>query len=188
MAIEVSAAREFFRSQVKDLTAATRAVLRASSAQLKADMQRQVRQRFKRGTYSNGSFFKGFKVYNLDGDASRGPASYVRAGVPFMGIFEDGATVTPKGKYLIMLLPTGEKLGFKRITKGNSWDKVYNRYKRNLQIVKQSDRTFVLYKYQGKTTPIYMFQRQARIGKKISFYDAAEAIARQIPEQIAKLL
>lgn len=188
MAVDTKAAREFFRVQIKDLSAATRAVIRASAAQLRADMQKQVRRTFKKGAYSSGSFFRGFKIYNIEADASRGPVSYVRAGVPFMGLFEEGGTVSPKGKYLITLLPSGEKLGFKRITKGNSWDKVYNRYKRNLQIVKSGDRILVIYKYQGKSTPIYLFQRQVRIGKKISFYDAAEAIARKIPDEIAKLL
>lgn len=190
MSVNSRAAREFFRVQVGDLSAATRAVLRASARQLKADMTKQMRRSFKRGKNSNGSFFKGFKIYDLEADATRGPVSYVRQGVPFLEVFEEGATIRPKGgnKYLIILLSDGEKLGFKRITKGNTWDRVWNKFKKNFKLIKVSDGILILYSFGGRTTPVYKFVREVRIRKRLNFYDAAEKIANEMPDEIRKLL
>ena len=190
MSINSRAAREFFRVQVGDLSAATRAVLRASARELKANMTRQMRRNFKRGSNSNGSFFKGFKIYDLNADASRGPVSYVRQGVPFLEVFEDGATIRPKNgnKYIIILLSSGADLGFKRITKGNSWNRVWDKFKKNFKLINRSDGILVLYSFRGRVTPVYKFVREVRIKKRLNFYKAAEQIADKMPDEIRKLL
>jgi Family of unknown function (DUF6441) len=187
--LDDKASKEFFKSQLGDLSAATRAATRAAAKQLKEEMKKQVRQNFKRGRNSNGSFFNAFKVYNLDENERQGPASYVRSGVKFLDIFETGGEVTPKnGKYLITLTPGGEKIGFKRITKANTWDSVFNKYKKFLKIIQTNSGILVVYEFQGRSTIVYKFVKKIRLRKKIDFYAAAERIAEQVPDQINKLL
>ena len=189
MSIESKAAREFFAAQIKDLNSATRAVIRSSARQFKQEIVRQVRTNFKRGLNSNGSFFKAFKIYDLDADASRGPASYVRAGVPFMNVFEEGATIkNKKSQFLIVLLPQGEKLGFKRISKGNPWGKVWAQFGKHF-VLKVLSNSKILYSYEwgGKLTPVYLFTKSVKLKKRLNFFEPAEIIANQIPDEIAKL-
>jgi len=188
MTIESKAAREFFAAQIKDLNSATRAVIRASVRQFRQDIVKQVRTNFKRGVNSNGSFFKAFKIYDLEADANRGPASYIRAGVPFMKVFQDGATITnKKAQFLIVLLPQGEKLGFKRISKGNPWRKVWAQYGKQFRMRKVGNTTVFTYEFQGKSTPVYLFTKSVTLRKRFDFFAPAEAIAKQIPDEIAKL-
>lgn len=189
MSIESKAAREFFAAQIKDLNSATRAVIRASARQFKQEIVRQVKANFRRGSNSNGSFFKAFKIYDLDADASRGPASYVRAGVPFMNVFEEGAVITiKKAQFLIVLLPQGEKLGFRRISKGNPWRKVWAQFG-NRFVLKILPNNKMLYSYEnaGKLTPVYLFTKSVKLKKRLNFFEPAEIIAKQIPDEIAKL-
>lgn len=188
MSVESKAAREFFSAQIKDLNSATRAVIRASARQFKQEIVKQVKRNFKRGTNSNGSFFKAFKIYDLESDATRGPASYVRAGVPFMMVFQDGATITnKKSDFLIVLLPQGEKLGFKRISKGNPWHKVWAQFGNFFAVRKVGQGLLYTYEYRGKSTPVYFFTKSVTLKKRLSFFEPAELIAKQIPSEIAKL-
>ena len=191
MTIEAKAARTFFAAQIKDLQTATQAVIKASARQFKQEIQKQVRANFKRGTFSNGSFFKAFKIYDLNSDVMRGPASYVRAGVPFMNIFEEGKIINSKrAEYLAVLLPQGEKLGFKRISKGNTWTRVFNQYGKHLKVlnIRAGNGKIFIYDYAGTQTPVYLLIKSVRIKKKLNFFQAAEQIANQIPDEINRLL
>ncbi len=190
MTVEAKAARTFFAAQVKDIEAATRAVIKASAREFRQHIKRQVRANFKKGTYSNGSFFKAFKIYDLDADATRGPASYVRAGVPFLHVFQTGKVITTRrAQNLIVLTEQGEKIGFKRISKGNPWRKVVSLYGKKLQrITLGADKALIIYNHEGRKTPVYYITKSVRVGKRIDFFAPAEAIANDIPDEINKLL
>jgi len=190
--LSLRASAAFFRSEIKDLDAATDAVIKTSAQKLKTEMHRQVKQKFKPGPNSNKSFFKGFKVYDLDADGSRGPASYVRAGVPFLHVFEEGATIRPKqSQHLVVLTPDGEKLGFRRITKSNSLRKLFTQYPtRKLRLIpaRGSKPPMILYDIGGRWVAVYVYLKQVKMPRRLSFYASAEAIADTMPEAIARLL
>ncbi|MFM6134020.1 MAG: DUF6441 family protein [Sphaerospermopsis kisseleviana] len=189
MSIESKAARDFFAAEIKDLQTATRAVIKASARQFKQEIQKQVRTNFKRGTFSNGSFFKAFKIYDLNADVVRGPASYVRAGVPFLHIFTTFNTITAKGDNLAILLPEGEKIGFRRISKGNTWTRVFSQYGKYMRIFNtKGGGKLIAYDYGGKLTPVYLLIKRVRLRKRLDFWETAQTIANQIPNEINKLL
>ncbi|MGL5805953.1 MAG: DUF6441 family protein [Xenococcaceae cyanobacterium] len=179
--------REFFNAEIKNLDAASRAVMKTTARALKREVSKQLRK-FKRGEGSNGTFQKAIKLYDLPPRNALGPASYVRLGVPFIGVFEEGATVTGQPN-LIILLPEGAKLGFKRISKGNQWRQVWGRIENKSRLVKVNDGTIVVFEHQGRSLPIYKFQSAPiKLPKKLSFYDTAEKLADTMPSQIEQLL
>ena len=180
------AAREFWRAEVQNLESASKAVTKTAARALKREMRKQLR-RFKKGPGSNGSFQKAVRIKDKAAKGTLSPASFVSLGVPFMDVFEEGKTVTGQ-RNLVILLPPGARLGFKRISKGNRWDAVWNRIKRKARFVKASDGVVVVYQSQGREYPIYKFQKSVKVPKKISFYDTAEAIADTMPRELEKLL
>lgn len=179
-------AREFFASEVKNLESASRAVLRSTARRLKREAENQLKT-FKKGPNSNGSFHKAVKVYDLEPRGSLGPASYVRLGVPWLDAFEEGKTIRGKSN-LIILLPPGAELGFKRITKGNSWSKVWTKIKSKSRIAEVSDGVVVIFNYQGRNVPIYKFQLQVKVPKKLSFYETAERLSSAMADEIERLM
>ena len=181
------ATREFMRSEVKGLEAANKAVLRSTAAALKREVGKQLRK-FKKGVNSNGSFQRAVKVKELQPRGGLPLAEVVRLGVPFMDVFEEGATVTGKTN-LIILLPKGEALGFRRISKGNPWAAVWARIKARAKVIPVSDGTVIAVTDRtGATLPIYKIQKSVTLPKKLSFYDTAEALAARMPDEINRLL
>lgn len=180
------AAREFWKAEIQNLEAASTAVTRSAARALQREIRKQLRT-FKKGPGSSGGFQKAVKIEDKPPKGALSPASFVSLGVPFMDVFEEGKTVTGKGN-LIILLPPGAQLGFKRITKGNRWDGVWNKIKRTSSVVKVSDGLVVLYRHQGNSVPIYKFQKSVKDPKKISFYDTASAIADAMGGELEKLL
>jgi hypothetical protein len=177
----------FLRSAQQDLNAAAQSVFKVAASKIDREVKAQLRSNFKRGKNSSGSFFKAVRTYNLSPRGSLGPASFVRLPIKFMQAFEEGATVTGKAS-LIILLPPGEQLGFKRISKGNSWQAVWSRIKDQSYIKKVGNGWVILYKDNEKSYPIYKIQKAVRLPKKINFYDTAERIAASIPDEISRLL
>jgi hypothetical protein len=181
------ATRDFFRSELKGFEAANKAALRSTAAALKREVTKQLRT-FKKGPSSNGSFQKAVKVKELPPKGGLPLAEIVRLGVPFMGAFEEGATIQGKPN-LIILLPKGAALGFRRITKGNTWATVWNRIQKRAKIIPVSDGQVIgIVDKTGATIPIYKIQKQVTVPKKLSFFDTAEKLANTIPEEIARLL
>lgn len=179
-------AKDFFNSEIRDLESATRAATKEAANLLKKNVGKELRK-FKKGSGSNGSFQKSIKVYNLRSQGSFGPASFVRLGVPFMDVFQEGATVTGKPN-LIILLSGGAKLGFRRVNKGNQWGAIWSLIRDRAKLVKVDDGVVVALQHQGQNIAIYKIQKSVKDPKKISFNETAEQIADRIPEEINKLL
>jgi hypothetical protein len=181
------AVQDFFNSEIRNLESASRAVTRTTARALKRETAKQLR-RFKRGRHSTGNFQKAVKVYDVEPRGVLGPASYTRLGVPFMGVFQEGSTIQGKPR-LAILLPSGEALGYRRISKGNPWPKVLaqmQRYPTN--VFYSGDRSVFAINKGGKWVGIYLFISQVKEPKKLSFYEMAEELANQMPDQIANLL
>jgi hypothetical protein len=181
------AIKEFFESETRNLGDATRAVVRQSARQLKSTMAKQLRQNFRSsGSAQSKGFQRGVKIYDLESDLTRGPASYVRLG-KIQSLYQEGATLRGEPN-LIILLPEGERLGFKRISKGNPWRTVWEKWGRVLQLARVSDGTVVLYRFQGKLTPVYKIQASVTVPKRLTFFEEGEKLADEMPAAIAKLL
>jgi hypothetical protein len=182
------AAKAFFGAELQNLDSATRAVVRQMARQLKTEMLKQLRQNFKHsGGYESKGWQKGVKIYDLEGDLSRGPASYVRLGkIPSQ--YQEARTVRGKKGNLAILLPEGRKLGFYRINGGNPWQAMWAKWGKFLQLAKVADGMVVLYRHQGRLVPVYKLQKSVTIPKKITFFETAEAISADMAEQINKLM
>jgi hypothetical protein len=173
----------FFKAQVKNLETATAIGIKTTATKLKNETKKQLRQQF---NVRNSSFAKSVKVYNLSARGALGPASYVRLGIPWIGIFEEGGEVTGKSNLLI-LLPEGAKLGFKRIKPGQ-WGAFWERNRANLFTKKVSDGTIVYFKKEEKVYPIYKFQKSVNLRKRLSFYETAEALSDEMADLISNLM
>ena len=176
----------FFKFKVKDLESATRAVIRVSAQELVKTTRKEMRQNFAAGRRRSSGFLKSVKAYH----SRREPRSTVRINLPFIEIFQTGGTITGRGN-LIIRLPPGEKLGLPRINSGG-WQRVWRQIKDRSAIIKARDGSgwIVLYRQtpQDKGVPVYKFQRQVRIDKRLNFYENAERIYRDIPREIERLL
>lgn len=177
-------ARDFFRAELKNIDAASNSAIKVAAATLRREARKQLRASFRKGPNSTGSFHRAVKIKHLPAKASLGPAAYVSLGVPFMSIFEEGGTIGGRNGNLIILLREGERLGFRRVSKGNPWTKVWERIRGESFLMRRGNGVLVLY----KGIPIYKFQRQITVPKKISFYRLAEEIGNQIPIEIRRLM
>jgi Family of unknown function (DUF6441) len=176
----------FFKAEIRNLESATTAVVQTNARTLKRIGLSQLR-RFRRGRNSTGAFHKAVKVYDLKPDGTRGPASYTRFGVPFMSVFQEGATISGRPN-LIVLLQTGEAAGFKRISKGNPWAKVWNRIQGNTRILPIKNGKLVIYQTQGRSVPIYLITQRVKAPKLLSIVEEAERLSKDMPDQINHLL
>lgn len=177
-------AREFFRSELKNLEAANRSVIRGTGRELKKEMLNQLK-RFKK---SKGStFHKAVKLKEFEPRGSLGTASIVRLGVPFMAAFEEGKTISGKPN-LIVLLPSGQKLGYKRISKSNPWSKVWSQINSIAKIFKVNDGVVIAIPNRSKNIPIYKIQKKIKDPKLISFNDTAKKLGDEMPNEVEKLL
>jgi hypothetical protein len=179
--------RLYFKNAEGDLARAIKAGIHGKARELKLRIQRELRRNFRPGPGSNDSFFRAVKIRNLGEDGDLGPASYIRLGVPFMDAFQEGKQISGRGN-LIVLLPDGERLGFRRISKGNRWAKVWETIQSRSLLLKVKTGVLVLYRYQGRRVPIYLLTKRVRLKKRLSFYEIAAEIAAGIPAFIAEKL
>lgn len=182
--------KQLLAAEVKNLEKATAIVTKATAQKLAGETKKQLRSRFKKGRDSQQSrnFPLAVKVYNFNPSGARGPASYVRLGVPWIHVFEEGATVGGKGKHLLILLPKGEALGYPRINlKG--WARIWEKIRDNAVLKPVNDGVLVLIKApDGQLVPIYKFQKTSiRVPKRLSFYEEAERLSDGMEEAIANL-
>lgn len=182
------AVREFFKQEVRDIEAAVFAANKTVAERLSATTKKEIKTNFKISSGSN--FAKAVKVANLKSKGVLPPASFVRIGISFMEAFQEGKTILPrKGEFLIVLLEPGQKLGFKRITKNNPWQTVWNKIRERSFFVRRSDGILIMHRTgDGRVQPIYKMTRSVTVPKLINFYENAEKLADRLPEIVNRLL
>jgi len=180
------ASKEFFRSELKNLEAANTAALKTTAAAVKREMGKQLRK-FKKGPNGNGSFQRAIRIKELRPSGSLPFAVVVRLGVPFMSAFEEGAKITSP-RNLIILLPQGAALGFRRISKGNKWASVWARIAKSARIIPVADGKVVAISKDGRNVPIYKIQKSVKLPKKISFFATAELVAGDMAGLVEQIL
>jgi hypothetical protein len=177
----------YLKAEIKNVEKATEIVMKQTAAKLTRETKKQLRRNFKKNPKSN--FAKAVKAYKLPPKGALGPAAYVRLGVPWIEVFEKGATIqgTP---WLSILLPDGEALGFPRkmknpmLAQAKAEGKTFSRSVRDGWIVYLKPAT-----KGDKPIPIYKVQKSpVKVPKKLDFYATAESLGDEMPQAIADLM
>ena len=102
--------------------------------------------------------------------------------------FETGVTIRAR-TWLVILLPPGTAAGFKRPGK-KGWQGIWDKYGKHMQLATVGEDVIALFvKPDGSKIPVYkLTKKPVQLKKRLNFHEAAEKIADQIPEQIAKLI
>lgn len=150
--------------------------MRSAARTLQREAEAQIRRNFKPKSKTRGSFGSA-KVVDLTN------SSRISLKPKYLEAFAEGKTIRGKPT-LIILLPDGERLGFKRISRSNSWASVWERIHTKARLVGVGDGLVVVYQHRGKNYAIYKFQKQTTAPKLISLEAKARAIAETIPDQI----
>lgn len=174
---QLAALKVFFRSAVQNLEAASEAVVKTRAAELKTEGQRQLRKAFKRK-------IGGVSVRYFPPRGGLGPAAFVSIKPAFLEGFETGGTISGR---LVVLLPTGAKLGFKRPGK-RGWSAIWGKHKRDFRLTPSQSGIVVLYRTNGQTVPVYLITAQVTQPKRLDFYAAAARIGKGMADDIQKLV
>lgn len=191
LAEQRAALNRFFLEETRNLEAATTQAVHTAGKALKRRSLQELRT-FRRGRHGNGGFQKAVKIYPLPSEGTQGPASFVRLGVPFIGVFQEGATISGRPN-LGILLPSGEALGYRRLGPGNPWSKAWQQLQRDSEngiakVFHAQGRQLVAIMKNSQWVGVYLFQPQVTLPKKLSFYEIAEEIANRMPAEIERLL
>lgn len=157
---------QFFDSEIEAIAVDSRAAASRAARELAEDVQRQIRRNF---NSPSAAFSRGVKIYEFDN------ASYVRLS-PILSVHAEPTNLRGSPN-LWILLPDGERLGFKRIGKGFNYADLKRRFGTRLSFVGVDDGTVVLYRSEQGVKPIYKIQSSVTTKQRIEFYEKAEAIA-----------
>jgi len=177
----------YLKAEIKNVEKATAIVMEKTADKLTRETKKQLRRNFKKSRGSN--FAKAVKSYKLPSKGALPPVAYVRLGIPWIEIFEEGAIIqgTP---WLRILLPEGERLGFKRKIANEAY---FRARAANQLFSRKVQDGWILYlkpsEKGGKPIPIYKFQKTpVEVPKKLDFYATAEELGDEMPQAIADLM
>lgn len=157
---------QFFNEHTKAIAVDSRATANRLAVELHQDVFRQIRRNFNN---PSAAFSRGVKVYEFE------QASYVRLS-PILSVHAE-ETKLRGSPNLWILLPDGQRLGFKRIGKGFSWSDLKRRFGTRLSFVSVDDGTVVLYRSERGVKPIYKIQSSVITKQRIEFFETAQRIA-----------
>ncbi|MGK7895896.1 MAG: hypothetical protein AB4372_20350 [Xenococcus sp. (in: cyanobacteria)] len=155
----------FFDRELQQISLESREATHQAARELAADITRQIKEKFSNPSLA---FQRGVKVHEFKG------GSYVRLS-PILSAHAETKKIRGNSN-LWILLPEGQKRGFKRISPGY-WNSLQTRYGRYLSIVPVSDGHVVLYRSSSGVVPIYKIQPTVTTKQRIDFYGKAEEIA-----------
>lgn len=157
----------FFDDSRSRIKLDSRAAVRECATKLQQDVQRQIRQNFKNPSLAKEREVTAFHYED---------ASYVRLS-PILSSHAEEAKIQGKPN-LWILLPEGQKLGFKRIGIGGfTWSYIKRRYGRMLSFIPVVGGHILLYRDGSRVVPIYKIQQTVATNPRIKFYEKAEEIA-----------
>lgn len=172
---------QFFDEQSHAIAVDSREAANRAARELAEDVQRQIRRNFNN---PSAAFSKGVKVFEEDNAATRfgseasypkAVASYVRLS-PILSVHAEETNLRGSPN-LWILLPDGQRLGFKRIGKGFSWNDLKRRFGTRLSFVAVESGHVVLFRSSLGVKPIYKIQSSVTTKQRIEFYEKAEEIA-----------
>lgn len=156
----------FFDTELHQLKLDSRVAVRGAARELEADVKRQIRRNFSNPSIA---FMHGVKVHDYE------DGSYVRLS-PILSVHAEPTKIEGNPN-LWILLPDGERLGFKRVGSGFNWTELKRRYGNKLSFAPVANGSVVLYRSSDGVRPIYKIQPSVETRKRIEFYERAEEIA-----------
>lgn len=157
---------QFFNEHSIAIAVDSRATANRLAVELQQDVFRQIRRNFNN---PSAAFSRGVKVHEFEA------ASYVTLS-PILSVHAE-ETKLRGSPNLWILLPDGQRLGFKRIGKGFTWSDLKRRYGTRLSFVPVVDGHVVLYRSEQGVKPIYKIQSSVTTKQRIEFYEKAKEIA-----------
>ena len=158
---------QFFRENLQQITIDSAATAAQAARELESEIKRQIRRKFNNPSQA---FLRGVRVHEFEGGA------YVRLS-PLLSTHAE-PTKQQGNPNLWILLPDGERLGFKRMgTNGFNWDFLKSRYGNKLSFVAVSDGHVVLFCSDSGVVPIYKIQNQVTTKQRIDLDGAAQKVA-----------
>ena len=136
----------FFDEELRQLKLDSSAETMNAARELERDVQQQIRRNFKNPSIA---FQRGLKVHDYEG------GSYVRLSPILSGHAEKQAISSSVNLWI--LLPQGQRLGFKRISSGFNWTTLKRRYGTRISFAAVSDGHVVLFRYGNGVVPIYNY-------------------------------
>ena len=173
----MSQINQFFNEHSIAIAVDSRAIASRLAVELQEDVFRQIRRNF---SNPSAAFSRGVKVHEFETASyvTLSPILSVHAESPLTPRNSGGTKGGIKGSpNLWILLPDGQRLGFKRIGKGFSWSDLKRRFGTRLSFVSVDDGSVVLFRSDQGVKPIYKIQSSVTTKQRIEFYEKAEAMA-----------
>ena len=173
----------YFRSAVQNLEAASRAVVLSRAQKLKSQTQADIKANFRRR-------IGGVRVTELKPKDNLGPAAYVSIRPGFLRIFEEGGEISGGAKFLVVLLPEGRRLRFKRPGKRAGWAAIWAQNKNRLRLVPTKTGGWLVLCRVSKRleVAVYLLTKNVKEKKRLNFGRNAAAAGQGMAEEIANLL
>lgn len=156
----------FFDEELRQMKLDSRTATMNAARELERDVQQQIRRNFNNPSIA---FQRGLKVHDYEG------GSYVRLS-PILSAHAEKQNIQGSPN-LWILLPQGQRLGFKRIGPGFNWTTIKRRYGTRISFAAVSDGHVVLFRSSNGVVPIYKIQEAVETKQRIEFYEKAEKIA-----------
>lgn len=189
--------KAFFKKEIQDIEDAAGIVIKSAAnrhvERMKADAKAAFRDTFHP---ASKSFPKAFKAYHEKPREELGYASFSRAGPKHMWVYEEGATIAP-GKWMLVRTDDGTSLNLPRLGKRATsklnfsalLNFLFTRFgKKNVGRIKRTKGDLVTARVNGKWLVIYIFMLRVKMPSVLRFKETAEAIGREIPGQIQRLV
>ena len=158
----MSEADRFFENELYTLRLESQEAVRSAADELKANLQKEFRSKI---GWRSQNLTRGIKVYHFEN------ASYVRLN-PVLSSYAQRISIRGNPN-LWILLPDGERLGFKRIGRGNGWRNLKARW--GSRIFFHND-VVIFRHHSGRNYAIYKLQKQVERKQLINLEKLSEEI------------
>ena len=142
----MSEVERFFENELYTLRLESQEAVRSAAAELRLELEREFSYKLNIGSKA---LERGIRVHHFE------QASYVRLN-PFLSSYAQRVSIRGNPN-LWILLPDGERLGFRRIGQGNGWRDLKRKWGSKIQFV---NKTVVFRHGDGRRYAIYQIQER----------------------------
>ena len=150
--------------------------VKEAAESLKRFTQKQLQTQFKN---RSPAWLSGIRTYHFPGQ------SYVRLGSAQSAF----AQPTTEAKNVWILLPEGQKLGFKRFSDRYTWRNIQAKYGNKFFSQNTPKGTVILYRHSdGQIYPVYLKKERVTQSQRIDFFSEAEKIGSRLYNKVEGIL